>query len=158
MPKPTYLRANLVYFARCEGFVKVGFTQTPAARIAILNTASPWPVTLLGVMIGGETDEKAVHFELRRAGLHHRNEWFRYEGLAVEIGKLLTDSPVLAYGAREAVNAFWLDQLGSDHLAILYAGRPALSPVEAMGNAAGRTRFLTRGAARKAALATEPMS
>jgi hypothetical protein len=150
MPRPTYLRADLVYFARCEGFVKVGFTQTPPARVAILNTASPWPVTLIGVMIGDETSEKAVHFELRRAGLHHRNEWFRFEGLAAEVAELLTDSPLYAYEAREAVNAFWQERLGSDHLTKLYAGRPDLNRQDALGLAAGRTRFLTRGAARKA--------
>jgi hypothetical protein len=68
-----------VYVVRAEGTnaVKVGFSKDVKARVAALQTASPFLLVLLGYYIGfEESHERAVHALMpsRRA----RGEWFTF--------------------------------------------------------------------------------
>jgi len=66
----------MIYFIQ-SGFgpIKIGFTdQEVYARIADLQTGSPYPLRLLGIMEGTLGTEKAIHEHLSESNLN--NEWF----------------------------------------------------------------------------------
>jgi hypothetical protein len=65
----------VIYFVRCEGFVKIGFTANAHERMGTLRTASPFPLVLLGWLPGNADLEAAIQ---RRLAIHReRGEWFR---------------------------------------------------------------------------------
>lgn len=67
---------GFIYFATIgTGTVKIGFAKNVAGRIAIMQSDSPFPVTLLGVVPGSRADERKLH-ELF-AEERERGEWFR---------------------------------------------------------------------------------
>lgn len=74
------IQPGCVYVVRAEGTnaVKVGFSRDVKSRVATLQTASPFPLKLLGHFVGfDESHERAVH-----AGLASRRasgEWFVFE-------------------------------------------------------------------------------
>lgn len=68
-----------VYFVRCEGFVKIGYTKgTVESRMEAFFTSTPFELEILAEVPGGFALENALHrvFSLQK----HRGEWFRYEG------------------------------------------------------------------------------
>lgn len=70
-----------VYFIKCEspdGFVKIGWSRSVDRRIAALQSASAYRMTLLKVVDGGHREEQALH--ARFAHLRHRGEWYRHDG------------------------------------------------------------------------------
>jgi hypothetical protein len=68
---------GVVYFiGGRRGAVKIGFTtQTPAVRLAALQTGSPVRLFVLATMPGRERDEQAVQMHFKASRLH--GEWFR---------------------------------------------------------------------------------
>jgi hypothetical protein len=67
-----------VYFIKCEGFVKIGYSGSFAARIDAIQTSNPFEVTLLHTVPGDLALENSFHERFRAH--HHRLEWFRFEG------------------------------------------------------------------------------
>lgn len=65
-----------VYFLQVgvDGPIKIGFTADVESRVATLQTASPFPLRLLGRVPGDEERERAIHLEF--AHLRLRGEWF----------------------------------------------------------------------------------
>jgi hypothetical protein len=68
----------MIYFIKCHcsiGYIKIGYTSGGTARVNGLQTATPYQVTLLKIIRGDQTAERAMH--RRFAHLHERGEWFR---------------------------------------------------------------------------------
>jgi hypothetical protein len=65
-----------VYFVRAgpDGPVKIGLARDVARRLKTLQTASPVPLLLLGVVPGDAKVERQLH--RRFAGSRLRGEWF----------------------------------------------------------------------------------
>lgn len=86
------LRQPFVYFLRCEGFVKIGFTTEPARRLLNCQVGNPFTVTIAAQVFGDEALETSLHNRFRK--LRHRDEWFRDEGdLMVLVDELATMEP-----------------------------------------------------------------
>ncbi len=67
---------GFVYLIRSDaGLYKVGYSASPVRRLALLQTASPYPLTLIGFVAGTREDESALHVLLRP--WHQSGEWFR---------------------------------------------------------------------------------
>lgn len=64
-----------VYFIRGGGFIKIGFSTNPLARLIDLRTASPFELELLADIPGSKDDELQIHRLF--SDLHVRGEWFR---------------------------------------------------------------------------------
>lgn len=65
-----------VYFVQqgASGPIKIGKAANVAARIASLQTANPYPLTLLGTAAGGIERERELHERFAADRLH--GEWF----------------------------------------------------------------------------------
>lgn len=68
---------GVIYFIKCNSFIKIGFTTDIEARMATLQTDNPYDLVLLKTVPGDRTDELAFHEKFFH--LHYNNEWFRYE-------------------------------------------------------------------------------
>lgn len=66
------------YFLTCGEFVKIGFSADVSKRVRDLQTACPYPLTLVALAPGGIMTERRWHVRFREFA--HRDEWFRYEG------------------------------------------------------------------------------
>jgi hypothetical protein len=67
--------SQIVYFLRAGDFIKIGkATGSPKNRIASLQTGCPYPITLIGFIHGGISEEFALH--RRFAADHAYGEWF----------------------------------------------------------------------------------
>lgn len=85
-------RQPFVYFLRCQGFVKIGFTTDPARRLLNCRVGNPFPVEIAAMVFGDEELEAALHSRFRK--LRHRDEWFRDEGsLCALVGELAGIEP-----------------------------------------------------------------
>ena len=75
----------MIYFAHDQigGFVKIGFSLKPGARLNKMRTDSPRELVLLGVVDGDLSVERAFHD--RFAHLRHRGEWFKDDGTIVAL-------------------------------------------------------------------------
>lgn len=65
---------SYVYFLQCNQFIKIGRAIDPRSRISGIRTANPFQITVLGVMPGGEKEEKSLHAQFQY--LRHNGEWF----------------------------------------------------------------------------------
>jgi hypothetical protein len=63
-----------VYFAECDGLVKIGWSKKVATRLAQLQTGNPTPIRLLATTPGGLTVERRTHERFAAARLS--GEWF----------------------------------------------------------------------------------
>ena len=63
-----------VYFAECDGRVKIGWSKKVGTRIAQLQTGNASPIRLLGTTPGGLAVERALHE--RFAAARVAGEWF----------------------------------------------------------------------------------
>jgi hypothetical protein len=75
------LRASegAVYFVQCngeQGPIKIGVTTDMPKRLRDLQAANPYPLQLLGMVIGGRVMESALH--KRFASTRTNGEWFGY--------------------------------------------------------------------------------
>jgi len=75
-------RQHWVYYiqwASDPGFVKIGYSTTPAERVSSFLTGSPGRLRLLRLeKVASQKDESERHW--RFGAYHHRREWFEYEG------------------------------------------------------------------------------
>jgi hypothetical protein len=67
----------MIYFIHnsSERAIKVGYSADPWARLAALQTGSPSPLYLLGVIAGDRSNEARWHQHFRSANI--LNEWFK---------------------------------------------------------------------------------
>ena len=65
-----------VYFFKAGDAVKIGRSNDPAKRRAILQTGNPAFINVLGVIPGDVEAEKHIHYELRN--FRCAGEWFRW--------------------------------------------------------------------------------
>jgi hypothetical protein len=65
----------IVYFIRCNQFVKIGFTTKLKPRLDLFQSGNPYPLQVIGYVPGGQEMEASIH----RALSKNRNvgEWFR---------------------------------------------------------------------------------
>jgi hypothetical protein len=84
-------RGPVIYFFRCRGFIKIGWTTDINQRLASIQTCNPDPVSLAAVIQGGDKQESALHRAFRQH--YHRGEWFREEGQLAELIALVVDLP-----------------------------------------------------------------
>ena len=68
---------SYVYFIRAEGtdLVKIGVTNDPARRLAMLQTGSPTKLTLWFVILGNREREVEIHEQF--SGARKFGEWFQ---------------------------------------------------------------------------------
>lgn len=82
-----------IYVMECQGFYKVGITENVRHRVSTVQTASPFPVTLVASWRSADAkrEEKRIHSLLHR--YHERGEWFKLPpALVAELLKLAVDS------------------------------------------------------------------
>jgi len=72
----------VIYFIKCNEFVKIGFTDAKDAtgRLKAMQTGNPYSLEIIGTMPGGMYHEQRLHILFRE--LNERGEWFK---LAPEI-------------------------------------------------------------------------
>lgn len=80
-----------VYFMRCGEFVKIGIAVCAESRQRDIQTNNPYEVVLLGTIPTDDAFKLERQFHARFWGLHHRREWFRYEGELREFVESLRD-------------------------------------------------------------------
>jgi hypothetical protein len=78
--QPTFRPMSVVYFVAAPEAeaIKVGITKQIDRRFSTLQMASPFALTLLGVVPGGIEHEQRIQLLFRRE--HMRGEWFRDHG------------------------------------------------------------------------------
>jgi hypothetical protein len=64
-----------VYFAACDGFVKIGIAKNVEKRLRELQIGCPHKLDLIGLVEGGREIEAAYHKRFRK--LRASGEWFR---------------------------------------------------------------------------------
>lgn len=81
------------YFIGGEtGFIKIGFSASPEARLKSLQLCSPLPLNILAVARGGKWRESAYHQQFRDYRQH--GEWFsRHPDILAEIDRLSPSTP-----------------------------------------------------------------
>jgi len=70
-------KPTVVYFIRCDVFVKIGFTQNVAARVAMLQTGTPHELEVLHTTPGGVDEEGRLHALFAEERVRPGGEWFR---------------------------------------------------------------------------------
>jgi hypothetical protein len=72
--RPNGPPTGVIYFAKADGFIKIGYTTNLSARLISLQTSSPMRINLMGVIPGNREDEKDLHAKFAR--LRQHGEWF----------------------------------------------------------------------------------
>ncbi len=80
-----------VYLIQCgkNGPIKIGVSEDPAARLAMLQTATPEPLRLVCIIPQGIVSEGLLHGQF--AALRIRGEWFRAEGELLEFASRMAE-------------------------------------------------------------------
>ena len=80
---PAPIAPYSVYFAQCEGFIKIGHAKNVKRRLKDIETLLPFTLTVLHAVPCASKAE-AVQYEAELhaqfALLRHRGEWFAHEG------------------------------------------------------------------------------
>jgi hypothetical protein len=63
-----------VYFAECNGKIKIGISANVASRMSELRTGAGAPLNIIGAVVGDLELEKALHKRLKK--YHLDGEWF----------------------------------------------------------------------------------
>ena len=91
---------SVVYLIRAEGsgFIKIGWTVAPYARVELLQAGCPFDLTMVAQREGGELLERAIH----KAAAEHRlrREWF-HDRPEVHTAFAATPSPFIAMSPIE---------------------------------------------------------
>lgn len=77
---------QLVYFLRPKGRkgpIKIGCSCTPATRLETFAAWSPWPLEVMGWVVGNYTDEQFLHRCFAES--HQHREWFKASPHVLEI-------------------------------------------------------------------------
>ncbi|MDR9813082.1 GIY-YIG nuclease family protein [Rhizobium hidalgonense] len=85
----------MIYFIESQGLVKIGFSLKPEKRTSKIQSDSPYPCRLIGVMDGSAADETAV--QAKFAHLHLRAEWFK---IADDLLSFISENAVVAVKKR----------------------------------------------------------
>jgi hypothetical protein len=89
-PRQMPVGVELVYFVRCENFIKIGVSTSPRYRAHSFRTGNPFDCRLIGLVKGGRLFEKELH--KRFASRRHRDEWFHHsDELEAEIAVICGD-------------------------------------------------------------------
>ena len=64
-----------VYFVACRDMIKIGRSRSVEQRLLELQVGNPYPLRLLGTVVGGRAEENRLHELL--SDFWHRGEWFR---------------------------------------------------------------------------------
>lgn len=65
----------MVYFIKCQEYIKIGYSNNPNDRISQLQTSIPYKLQVVSIIMGTMHDEKKLHKLFKE---HHvRGEWFR---------------------------------------------------------------------------------
>jgi hypothetical protein len=93
-------KISRVYFAQSadDGPIKIGHSTNIHIRLMNLRTASPTPIRLVGLMLGGKAEE--VSTQMRFAQLNSHGEWFRPGPRLVKFIQGLTPARALFKPAR----------------------------------------------------------
>lgn len=87
---------NKVYFVRpigMDGPIKIGCSKDPETRLKVLSAWSPFPLELIGSVLGEFNDENRLH--RRFSELHTRKEWFMSSPLLRQtIERILEGVPI----------------------------------------------------------------
>ena len=67
---------GFIYFVRCEGYVKIGYSTKPEIRAKAFLTGNPFPCIPIGMIHGHLGMERNLHDAFRK--WRHSGEWFRY--------------------------------------------------------------------------------
>lgn len=68
-----------LYLAKCQGFIKLGVTQSPKLRISAMQGGCPWPIELVATFpVSGLVAPEIEHkVQLLLDDKHHFGEWFK---------------------------------------------------------------------------------
>lgn len=65
---------DVVYFVKCDKWVKIGFSSNFHIRLRQLILSNPFPLEVLYVISGDRGTEKEIHDKFKH--LHHLGEWY----------------------------------------------------------------------------------
>ena len=68
----------MIYVAKANDAVKIGYSRNPLIRISSLQTSSPYEIDVLLVIDGSIFDEHSLH--KRFSHLRMAGEWFKFNG------------------------------------------------------------------------------
>jgi hypothetical protein len=85
----------VIYFIESQWLVKIGFSLKPDKRTSKIQSDSPFPCRLIGVMEGSVADETAV--QAKFSHLHLRAEWFK---LADDLLAFISENAVVPVKKR----------------------------------------------------------
>jgi hypothetical protein len=99
--KPQYDTNQMgeVYAIKCESFVKIGWSMTVKRRLNQISANNPHDIELLGTAPGTISDEGFIQMLLERP-YRQKGEWFKYEGLVIEVVENLIHSGDAKYTAQ----------------------------------------------------------
>lgn len=66
----------MIYFIKCNNYVKIGRSIDPKRRLVDLQTGNPFKLTLIRTLNEKDFEESALHKKFNRFRV--RGEWFRY--------------------------------------------------------------------------------
>lgn len=66
----------MIYFIKCNNYVKIGRSIDPKRRLADLQTGNPFKLTLIRTLNEKDFEESTLHKKFNRFRV--RGEWFRY--------------------------------------------------------------------------------
>ena len=64
----------MIYFIKCNEFVKIGRGAMPEDRLNTLQTGNPYKIELLGAYDGLDAEERRIHDAFVQ--FHHHGEWY----------------------------------------------------------------------------------
>lgn len=64
---------RMIYFAGCQGLIKIGTSLNVQKRLAALQSGCPYPIKLLAAYPGGPKEERRLHRQFLH--LRTRGEW-----------------------------------------------------------------------------------
>lgn len=84
----------MIYFIRAvnSGAIKIGVSNDPRRRLESMQTGSPEPLELLGVLPGGVDEERRLHQRFAAYRIH--GEWFRGDETLTRAIEVLTLKPI----------------------------------------------------------------
>lgn len=80
----------MIYFIESQSLVKIGFSLKPHLRVSKIQSDSPFPCKLIGLMEGDRAEELRV--QALFAHLRVRAEWFRMEP---ELKAFISENPFI---------------------------------------------------------------
>lgn len=86
----------MIYYAQTrDGPIKIGYSENPQARVAHIQCNNPYPLNLIGLHLGDEAEESAIHTRLQGHRVRNRGEWYWPCGevLSCMLGGMMRDLP-----------------------------------------------------------------